>query len=86
MLKSWTWLFVPAVACFLIGFLLWLMQSLSLPAPPAANLGVASSYLLLLLAVVTPIGICIKLWPHDIGKSVEEDHKNEDDALKGKSA
>jgi hypothetical protein len=65
MVRSWRWLFVPAVICFGIGFLLVIVQELGL-LHVRANLDVAGDLVLVALlvaAVVLPIWFLIAKWP-----------------------
>jgi hypothetical protein len=65
MVRSWWWLFVPAVGCFGIGFFLVLVQELGIKQPPI-NVDVAGGLILAVLlvaAVALPIWIAIAKWP-----------------------
>lgn len=64
MVRSWWWLFVPAVGCFGIGFLLVIGQELGL-RHLGANLNVGDRVLagLLVTAVVLPVLVSYARWP-----------------------
>ena len=70
MVRSWTWLFVPAVVCFGLGLVFVLIQALHLPgAECSLDPSVESGLLMVLLiaAVVSPIVVGFKKKPefHD---------------------
>ena len=69
MVRSWLWLFVPAVVCFGIGFLLVIVQELGKPIEKGSQPAYNGCVLIMLVAgVIAPIWIGLTKGPHICSK------------------